>query len=84
MCDDYGDYVELDDEDYDDNSHQKTATWANGFDAGYETAKKDLVDSLSAKKWCSSHNNDSVRAFRFLYVFTYCKSLAGFLTAKKH
>ena len=51
MCDDYGDYVELDDEEPRDNSQ-----WDNGFDAGYEAAKKDflydedLVDSLSIKK----------------------------------
>ena len=51
MCDDYGDYVEFDDEEPRDNSQ-----WDNGFDAGYETAKKDflfnkdLVDSLSTKK----------------------------------
>ena len=45
MCDDYGDYVELNDEDSDENTH-----WDNGFDAGYEAAKKDLVDSLSIKK----------------------------------
>ena len=42
MCDDYGDYDDY--EDYD-------ASIANdAYAKGYEAAKKDLVDSLSAEK----------------------------------
>ena len=48
MCDEYGEYIELDDENPEENSSE--GSWDNGFDAGYEAAKKDLVDSLSAKK----------------------------------
>jgi len=42
MCDDYGDY-----EDYDDDSYEGSVSegshWDNGFNAGYEAAKQDLV-----------------------------------------
>jgi hypothetical protein len=48
MCDEYGEYIELNDENPEENSSE--GSWDNGFDAGYEAAKKDLVDSLSAKK----------------------------------
>ena len=47
MCDDYGDYVELDDCDYDES--EDSGDYDDGFNAGYEAAKKDLVDSLSTK-----------------------------------
>ena len=50
MCDDYGDYDEIDDEDSYEGSDSESSHWDNGFDAGYEAAKKDLVDSLSTKK----------------------------------
>jgi len=48
MCDDYGDYVELDDCDYDES--EDSGDYDDGYNAGYEAAKKDLVDSLSTKK----------------------------------
>ncbi len=50
MCDDYGDYVELDDED-DEYTEGYEASIANdAYAKGYEAARKDLVDSLSATK----------------------------------
>ena len=48
MCDDYGDYVELDDCDYDES--EDSGDYDDGYNAGYEAAKNDLVDSLSTKK----------------------------------
>ena len=39
MCDDYGDY---DDDSY-EGSVSEGSHWDNGFNAGYEAAKQDLV-----------------------------------------
>ena len=38
MCDDYGDYGDYDDEDY-----PNEPDYEDGFQAGYEAAKQDLV-----------------------------------------
>ena len=51
MCDDYGDY---DDEVYNDGYEASIAN--DAYAKGYEAARKDLADSLSAEAWCSSHN----------------------------
>ena len=45
MCDDYGDY---DDEVYNDGYEASIAN--DAYAKGYEAARKDLADSLSAKK----------------------------------
>ena len=45
MCDDYGDY---DDEVYNDGYEASIAN--DAYAKGYEAAKKDLADSLSAEK----------------------------------
>ena len=78
MCDDYGDY---DDWEW-KNEESSDESYDDGFNAGYEAAKKDLVDSLSTKKWCSSHNNDSVRAFGFFVILPNVSLWQGFWLLK--
>ncbi len=41
ICEDYGDYDEEDEDDWDEDPLK---TFEDGFDAGYETAQKDLAD----------------------------------------